>query len=599
MLTKVLVANRGEIAARVVRTCAELGIASVAVHSDPDEKALHVRLADEAVRLPGAVPVETYLDAERLVAAAVERGADAVHPGYGFLSESARFAELVERAGLTFVGPPPAAIAALGDKVSARVLAAAAGVPVVPGVDGELDAARLRNLGETHGWPVVVKAARGGGGRGMRVVDRPGDAEVMLASARAEASAAFGDDTVYAERYLQRPRHIEIQVFADAHGNAVWLGERDCSVQRRHQKLIEEAPAPGISASLRQEMGEAAVRLARHVGYRGAGTVEFLVEDGRFHFLEMNTRIQVEHPVTEAVLGLDLVREQLLVAGGAHLSWSASGPAPRGHAVECRLNAEDPRRDFVPVPGPLRALRIPWIPGVRLDSGYEAGDEIPPHYDSLIAKLIVWGPTREIALHRTRDVLAGAAIDGPPTTAAAAAAVLGHPDYVAGGVSTQWFEQVVAPTLNAPSQPAAAARPGPEPGDEGVWIAGRFHRVPRPPQRRRTAPDARRRTPSSANTRDRSRVPSAERELTSPMQGTVTSVTVIEGDAVTVGQVVATVEAMKMEHQIRAVGDGVVASVYAHEGQIVAAGTALVVLAPVAAGSDTSGPAEETGRERS
>ncbi|MBW0118512.1 acetyl-CoA carboxylase biotin carboxylase subunit, partial [Pseudonocardia abyssalis] len=447
MLTKVLVANRGEIAVRIVRACAELGIASVAVHSDADAGALHARLADEAVALPGRTAAATYLDADVLLAAARATGADAVHPGYGFLAEDAGFAAAVEDAGLTYVGPPAGAVAAMGDKVSARALAVAAGVPVLPGVEGNLDAGQVRALGDAHGWPVVVKAAHGGGGRGMRVVAGPGDVEAALAAARSEARAAFGDGTVYAERYLTRPRHVEVQVLADHHGGVVWLGDRDCSVQRRHQKLVEEAPAPGLDAELRTAMGEAAVALARGVGYRGAGTVEFLVDDGRFHFLEFNTRIQVEHPVTEAVLGIDLVREQLLVAGGAPLSVPVSGPAPRGHAVECRINAEDPARGFLPAAGTLRALHVPWLPGVRLDTGYEPGDAVPPDYDGLVAKLVVWGPTRDAALHRARAALAGTVVDGVPSTVPAAAAVLAHPDFAAGGVPTGWFEQVVVPSL--------------------------------------------------------------------------------------------------------------------------------------------------------
>jgi acetyl-CoA/propionyl-CoA carboxylase biotin carboxyl carrier protein len=591
MLTKVLVANRAEIAVRVVRTCAELGIASVAVHSDPDEKAMHVRLADEAIRLPGSTPAETYLNAERLLAAALASGADAVHPGYGFLSESAAFAERVEGAGLTFIGPPPAAIAALGDKVAARALAQASGVPVIPGIESdELTVDHVCGLGEASGWPVVVKAARGGGGRGMRVVRSAADAEAALASARAEARAAFGNGTLYAERYLERPRHIEVQVFADTHGQVVWWGDRDCSVQRRHQKLVEEAPAPGLDASLRAEMGGAATRLARQVGYRGAGTVEFLVEDGRFFFLEMNTRIQVEHPVTEAVLGLDLVREQLLVAGGAPLSLPVSGPPPRGHAVECRLNAEDPARAFVPTPGTLRELTVPLHPGVRLDAGYEAGDEIPPHYDSLLAKVVTWGATREIAVRRMRAVLADTRIDGVATTVPAAAAVVGHPDFIAGGVSTHWFEQVIGPRLAELPHAAEPMTSDIESPDDGVWIAGRFHRLPHVPPTAGAA-EARpvdRRTRGPATSQHRDRAPADWRQVLSPMHGTVASVSVVEGDAVTAGQVVATVEAMKMENRVIAMADGVVEAVGVRTGQTVATGMVLVRLrAPAPSGAAT------------
>jgi acetyl-CoA/propionyl-CoA carboxylase biotin carboxyl carrier protein len=591
-LKKVLVANRGEIAVRVARTCAELGITSVAVHSDPDEHALHVRVADEAIRLPGSAPGDTYLDAERIVAAARDCGADAVHPGYGFLSENAHFARLVEEAGLTWVGPSAAAIAALGNKVSARALAVAAGVPVVPGLDtGELDAARLRSFGDEHGWPVVVKASLGGGGRGMRVVAGPDEADAALASARAEARTAFGDDHIFAERYLRRPRHIEVQILADAHGTVQCWGERDCSVQRRHQKLVEEAPAPGLPDILRGELADAATRLARQVGYRGAGTVEFLVEDERFHFLEMNTRIQVEHPVTEAVFGVDIVREQLMIAGGAALPPPPADREPRGHAIECRINAEDPTQDYLPVPGPLPRMHFPWLPGVRVDTGYEPGDEIPPHYDSLIAKLIVWGPDRATALHRLRAALGGAAL-GRPSTLPAAAAVAAHPDFAAGGVSTHWFEDVLAPQLTASEQ---APAPPDATEHDGVWISGRFHHVPtaaRPAGTGRAAGPRRRVPTASAPAMG----PGANgRTLTSPMRGTVTAVAVAEGDQVAAGHVVAVVEAMKMENPVRTTRQGVVRTVRVQVGDTVTAGAPLVELA---ASPDARDPGTDSGAPR-
>jgi acetyl-CoA/propionyl-CoA carboxylase biotin carboxyl carrier protein len=437
MLTTVLVANRGEIAARIVRTCAELGIRSVAVFSDADAKALQVRLADDAVRLPGVTARETYLDADRILAAAASSGVDAVHPGYGFLSESPSFAAAVESAGLTFVGPSAEVIEALGDKVSARELATAEGVPVIPGIDLAGDEVEcLRRFGDDHGWPLLIKPTRGGGGVGMRAVTSRHDLAAAVEATRAEAYTAFGDRGVYAERYLTSPRHIEVQVLGDRHGRIVALGDRDCSVQRRHQKLVEEAPALGLDAALRDGLVDASRRLARRVGYVGAGTVEFLVQDGTFYFLEMNTRIQVEHTVTEAVFGVDLVREQLLVAGGEPLSIGGD-PEPRGHAIECRINGEDPARGFLPAPGTVERLTVPWRHGVRLDTGYEAGDEVPAHYDSLLAKLIVWGPTREIALRRVRGVLADVEIGGIASTLPALSAIVGHPDFVAGGVSTR------------------------------------------------------------------------------------------------------------------------------------------------------------------
>lgn len=550
---RVLIANRGEIAVRIARTCAELGIASVAVHSDADAGALHVRCADDVVGLPGISAAETYLDAEAIVAAAVRAGADAVHPGYGFLAEDPRFAGLVEDAGLVFVGPSSAAIGLLGDKVSARGLAVAAGIPVIPGLDG-CDAAGVRAFGAAHGWPVVVKATNGGGGRGMRIIRTADDAANAIAAAAAEARAAFGDGSVYAERYLDRPRHIEVQVLADRHGTVVALGDRDCSVQHRHQKLMEEAPAPGLDDRLRTGMADAAVALAREAGYTGAGTVEFLVQDGWFGFLECNTRIQVEHPVTEAVLGIDLVREQLRVAAGETVQEPG---AARGHAFEARVNAEGA--------GTLRGLSVPMRPGVRVDAGYEPGDEVPAHYDALLAKVIVWGPTRPIALHRLREVLDGADVEGVGSNLAALGAAAGHPGLSSGAVSTHWFEQRVLPAIGSGSGPAATR--------DGVLIGGRRHRIPAPPA---AAPVRRRRAGAGATA---VAAPTAlDGELRSPMHGTVGSLAVAAGDAVVAGQVLVTVEAMKMEHRIVAEADSLVESVRVGVGDVVAAGTSLVRL---------------------
>lgn len=572
MLQKVLVANRGEIAVRIFRTCAELGIATVAVFSDPDAGALHVRLADEAIALPGSSADKTYLDAGLIVAAALSAGADAVHPGYGFLSEDADFADRVGAAGLTYVGPPSGVVAALGDKVSARALAVAAGVPVLPavatGIAGDLlDAPAVTELGGQYGWPVLVKAAHGGGGRGMRRVAGPSEVAAALAGAGSEAQAAFGDGTVYAERFLTAPRHIEVQLLADSHGRVAALGDRDCSVQRRHQKLVEEAPAPGLDHDLRTALADAAVRLARSAGYRGAGTVEFLVQDGQFHFLEMNTRIQVEHPVTEAVLGIDLVREQLLIAGGAALT--PPDGQPRGHAIECRIVAEDPTRDFLPVPGRLDVLRVPLLPGVRLDSGYEAGDVVPPDYDGLVAKLVVWGPDRDSALRRARAALAGITVAGIPTTLSAAAAVLAHPDFAAGGVSTGWFADVIAPEL---SVDAAASDEG------GAWINGRFHRIPAAPTV--SSDRVSRRSLQPAVTRRPGTAAGDGRLVTSPMQGTVLTVETEVGEEVAPGRVVARIEAMKMENAVQATVAGVVEAIRVQPGQSVAAGDVLLVVAP-------------------
>ncbi|WP_018333011.1 acetyl-CoA carboxylase biotin carboxylase subunit [Actinomycetospora chiangmaiensis] len=415
-LRTVLVANRGEIALRVVRACRDLGVRSVAVYSDADADAAHVRHADAAVHVGKSSATRSYLNVAALLAAARESGADAVHPGYGFLSENADFAGAVADAGLTWVGPDAAVIARMGDKATARATAEAAGVPVVPGsgVVGSTDEAVV--AAQEVGYPVLVKASAGGGGRGIRPAADDDELRRVVDEARREAAAAFGSDAVYVERALQRPKHVEVQVLADRHGGVVHVGERDCSLQRRRQKLVEEAPAPGLEPTLRERMCTAAVDLAREVGYVGAGTVEFLVEDGEFFFIEMNTRIQVEHPVTELVTGVDLVVEQLLVAGGRPLSFSQDDVVVRGSAVEFRVNAEDTDDDFLPTPGEITALELPGGPGVRVDTALAVGDAIPPFYDSMVAKLAVWGPDRATALARARRALAEYRVVGVPTT---------------------------------------------------------------------------------------------------------------------------------------------------------------------------------------
>jgi len=415
---KILIANRGEIACRVMRSAERLGIRTVAVYSDADRDALHVRLAGEARRIGPAAARESYLNADAVIAAARETGAEAIHPGYGFLSENESFARNCAAAGIVFIGPTPEAIAAMGDKSAAKTLMEKAKVPLVPGYHGEnQDAGVLLGHAEAIGFPVLIKASAGGGGKGMRIVHRGADFEQALASCRREAKSAFGDDRVLVERYLERPRHIEVQVFGDAHGNCVHLFERDCSVQRRHQKVLEEAPAPGMSASRRREMGEAAVAAAKAIAYRGAGTVEFIAEqDGRFYFMEMNTRLQVEHPVTEMITGLDLVEWQLRVAAGEPLPRKQEDIALRGHAIEARLYAEDPARSFVPATGRLVHLLFPAATeSVRIDTGVERGATISPHYDPMIAKLIVWGEDREAALARLRVALAGCEVAGVTT----------------------------------------------------------------------------------------------------------------------------------------------------------------------------------------
>ncbi|RMH16480.1 MAG: acetyl-CoA carboxylase biotin carboxylase subunit [Gemmatimonadetes bacterium] len=442
MFESLLIANRGEIALRIVRACRELGVRSIAVYSDADRRAPHVLAADHAVRLGPAPSAESYLNIERLLAAARESGAAAVHPGYGFLAERAAFARAVEDAGLVFVGPTPDTIDAMGDKTEARRRMEAAGVPIVPGVvDPVADAAAARAIADDLGYPVLLKAAAGGGGKGMRVVEAADDVERAFDAARREAEAAFGDGAVYLEKYLAGPRHIEIQVLGDTHGNVVHLGERECSIQRRHQKLVEEAPSPVLSAEDRARMGEAAVRAARAVAYRGAGTVEFLYEDGDFYFLEMNTRIQVEHPVTELVTGIDLVQWQLRVAAGEALAFAQDDVAFAGHAIECRITAEDPDRGFLPATGKITHLRLPAGPGIRWDGGLVEGQEIGLHYDPMLAKLIAHAPTRPEAIARMQRALDELEIGGVDTSADFHRRVMREPDFRAGDLSIRYLDE--------------------------------------------------------------------------------------------------------------------------------------------------------------
>jgi len=439
-VTKVLVANRGEIALRIMRTCREMGIPTVAVYADADARSPHVLFADERAPLQAPAPRQAYLDIPQLVAAARSHGADAVHPGYGFLAENPAFAEACEGAGLTFIGPSPGSMRAMGDKVEARRRMQAAAVPVVPGTEALADDAAALPEAERIGYPILVKAARGGGGIGMRVAQRPDELLAAVAACRRSAQASFGSAAVYLERYLEHPRHIEMQVLADAHGAVLALGERDCSIQRRHQKLLEETPAPGVTAERRHAMAEAAVRAAQAVGYRNAGTVEFIVSGTDFFFLEMNTRLQVEHPITEAVLGLDLVRQQVRVARGERLPADGFGP-PRGHAIECRINAEDPLRNFMPTPRRVRRYGPPQGPGVRLDSGIGPRYDVSPHFDPLLAKLIVWGADREEAVARGRRALAEFVLAGPATTIPFHRALLEEPDFLQGRLSTHFIQE--------------------------------------------------------------------------------------------------------------------------------------------------------------
>ncbi len=444
MFGKVLIANRGEIALRIQRACRELGIPTVAVHSTADTDAMHVRLADESVCIGPPSARDSYLNIPAILSAAAVTGADAIHPGYGFLSENARFAEMVEAHGMTFVGPSPAHIRMMGDKIAAKAAMASLGVPLVPGSDGavpDLDTARA--VGQRIGYPVLVKAAAGGGGRGMKVAHAPDEMEEAWTVARTEARTAFGDDAVYIEKYLDRPRHIELQVMADAHGNVVHFGERDCSLQRRHQKLLEEAGSPALSAAERDSLGEVVTAGLRRLGYRNAGTLEFLYQDKQFAFIEMNTRLQVEHPVTEMVCGVDLVREQLRVAAGHALGYEQGDVEFRGHAIECRVTAEDPQT-FMPTPGRVDVFHAPGGLGVRVDSALYAGYVVPPYYDSMVAKLIVHAPTRPEAIARMRRALGEFAVQGIKTTLPLHRRIMDAPEFQRGDYTIHWLEQFVS-----------------------------------------------------------------------------------------------------------------------------------------------------------
>ena len=593
MLSKILIANRGEIAVRVIRACRELGITSVAVYSDLDRDSLHVRLADEAYALGGQTAAESYLDTEKILDIIERSGADGVHPGYGFFSENTDFARAITARGVTFIGPPPEAIEVMGDKVSSRIAAQEAGVEGVPGTTQFLTSAdEVVAFGEEHGWPVAIKAAYGGGGRGMRVVPSADKAAEALESAQSEALKGFGRSECYVERYLTWPRHIEMQVFADTHGNAVWVGERDCSAQRRHQKLIEESPAPLFPDEVRQAMGEAAVKVTKACGYVNAGTVEFLFQDGEFYFLEMNTRLQVEHPVTELVTGLDLVAEQIRVASGEALSFTQDDIVRRGHAIEVRVNAEDPAGGkFLPSPGPIATLRVPQGYGVRWDGGYEAGDEVSQYYDNLVGKLICWGTDRDVAIARTIRALEEFEIAGIATTIPADLAILRHDDFVAGQHSTKWVEDRLdlAAVGTGASAPAATDAEAEQPEakvrrDVDVEVNGRrFGVTVWVPESQVGAVVAAGGGAGKASPRPRrsagaSAAAAGSGNVAVPMQGTIVKVLVSAGDAVEEGQTVCVLEAMKMENNIAADKTGTVKEVKVEAGQSVGSGDVVVII---------------------
>jgi acetyl-CoA/propionyl-CoA carboxylase biotin carboxyl carrier protein len=585
LFRKVLIANRGEIAVRVMRTCRELGIGTVAVYSDLDRDALHTRYADEAYALGGETAAESYLNTDAILAAIEQSGAEAVHPGYGFFAENADFARAITARGAVWIGPPPEAIEIMGDKISSRKAAAAAGVDAVPGtLEPIADASEVIAFGDAHGWPVAVKAAFGGGGKGLKIATNAGEAAAALESATREAQAYFGRPECYLERYLTRPRHVEIQVFADTHGNVVWLGERDCSTQRRNQKLIEEAPAAALDDDVRRAMGEAATKVARACGYLNAGTVECLYEDGEFWFLEMNTRLQVEHCVTELVTSLDLVAEQLRVAGGEPLSFTQDSIRRTGHAIECRINAENPAIGFLPSPGTITRLRLPGGPGVRWDGGYDEGDTVSQHYDNLVGKLVVWAHDRDAARHRMLRALDELEIGGIATTVPAHRALLAHPDFAAASHSTKWVEDELDAGVfaSATAAPTAAEPPADQPDlveqTATVEVNGKRFSVrlwlpeaaAGPTPRRRAAPRPRPGAGAGSG--------GGNGTISAPMQGTIVKVLVSVGDSVQAGDAVLVLEAMKMENHINAEMAGTVREVRVQEGDTVGTGDVLVVI---------------------
>jgi acetyl-CoA/propionyl-CoA carboxylase biotin carboxyl carrier protein len=590
VFSKVLIANRGEIAVRVIRACRELGITSVAVYSELDRDALHVRLADEAYALGGQTAAESYINADKLIDVIEQSGAEAVHPGYGFFSENADFARRITEAGVAFIGPPPEAIEVMGDKISARHAAEKEGVHGVPGttelITGPDD---VTAFGEEFGYPIAIKAAYGGGGRGMKVVKSADEAAAALESAQREALAYFGRDEAYMERYLTKPRHVEVQTISDQHGNHVYLATRDCSAQRRHQKLIEEAPAAGIPDSVIAAMGEAAVAVARGCNYTNAGTVEFLYQDGEFFYLEMNTRLQVEHPVTELITGVDLVELQIRVASGEELPFTQDDVTVSGHAIECRINAEDPAEGaFLPSPGTLTKLDVASGFGVRWDGGYETGDEVSQYYDNLTGKLCVWGRNRDRAIARMIRALEETTIEGVATTIPADLAILRHPDFAALEHSTKWVEEV----LDLTGVTGGAPAPGAETDDAepkversvDVEVNGKRFAVkmfipeselaasggggaaPRPRPRRSGGGGGAAAAGTGA--------------VAVPMQGTIVKVLVEVGQEVAATDTVCVLEAMKMENNIAAGVDGTVAEVKVEAGASVSNGDVVIVITP-------------------
>jgi acetyl-CoA/propionyl-CoA/long-chain acyl-CoA carboxylase, biotin carboxylase, biotin carboxyl carrier protein len=585
MFEKVLIANRGEIAIRVARTLKEMGIGSVAVYSEIDRDAPHVREADEAFLIGPAVPVESYLNIAKIIATAKEAGAEAIHPGYGFLAENADFAKACAEADIVFIGPPAEAIESMGSKTRAREIMAAAGVPIVPGAtEPAKDVAAAKAQAEEAGYPVACKAAGGGGGKGFRVAMTPDDLEEAFEGAAREGEKFFSDDRVYVERYLEDPRHVEVQVLADSHGNVIHLGERDCSIQRRHQKVIEEAPGPQVDAEMRERIGKIATDAAAAVGYRGAGTVEGMQVGDEYFFLEMNTRVQVEHCVTEMVTGVDIVREQVLVAAGEALSIAQEEVELRGHAIECRINAEAAHKKFAPAPGAITSYREPAGPGVRVDSGVQAGSEVTPMYDPMVAKLIVWDVDREHATRRMLRALGEYEVGGLTTLIPFHSAILATEQWARGETCRDLMEDREWLKTTAPAEAAAPEAPeGAElvARDYKVEVSGKLFDVKvigeaaangaapaaaggmRPPKRERKAGGA-----ASASSES----------LPSPLQGTVLKVAVEQGAEVAEGDLICVIEAMKMENEIAAHRSGKVTSLNVAEGAAVSSGDVLAVI---------------------
>lgn len=589
MFDTVLVANRGEIALRIMRACRELGVRSIAVYSEVDKDAPHVVYADDAYLIGPSPSSESYLNIDRIMSAARQAGAGAIHPGYGFLAENTAFARAVLDAGITFIGPPPDAIEALGGKVAARNIARSVEVPMVPGTMEPLTGVdEAYTIADEFGFPIAIKAVGGGGGRGLRVVRNRDEIEAAFESARREAELSFKNDALYIEKYLTNPRHIEIQIMADTHGNVVYIGERDCSIQRRHQKLIEESPSPVLTPEQRAEIGEAAVRLPKAVGYIGAGTLEFLYEDGNFYFLEMNSRIQVEHTVTEMVYGIDLVKAQIRVAQGEPLWFRQEDIVARGHAIECRINAEDPQANFRPALGTIGAYREPTGLGIRVDSGVRPNWTIPQYYDSLLAKLISWGMDRNEAISRMLRALNDYQIEGVITTIPFHRAVLEHPDFVRGDdVSVNFIPQhpELIESLSAQPQADVFVEPVPEEVLRTFSVEVNNRRfnvrvgeVGGPPRRTDgTGASPSRKKPTQAGKSKATAIPS--NAIISPIQGTISAIRMQAGQQVEAGQIVLIVEAMKMENEIAASKTGTIADIRVQQGATIEAGAVVATFA--------------------